>query len=213
MDAIKTMSQNMSDNAEDIINPALDNPYVMAILKISLALYATQLAPRLPESVTVLFDNTFVKIMAVATIAYISERDFQLAIMLALVYVMGINALSGRGLLESFANYSKEYKTDGKFKLIEPKTVVYPGCLNVTKDDLLKAFDGDNIKLQTSLQYAYYDLLHQAKTTSAKEALMKMAYATGLPYNVEFNDENAPYIATMLMYRGFELGTSCAAPQ
>ncbi len=205
---------SISKQAEAIVQPALRNPYLMAVLKITLALYAAQLAPRLPAPAVKIFENTFVKIIAIAMIAYLSERDFQLAIILAVAYVVGINVVSGRGILESFSDFSNNYKTHGNAKLIEPKSVLYPGCQNVTLADLQKAFDGDNIKLHTTVQFAYGELLSKANNKNAKETLMKMAYAVGLPYNIDMSkEENAPLIATMLMYAGFNIGTTCIPPQ
>lgn len=209
MDTINAISKQ----ADNYIQPVLRNPYVMAVLKITIALYAAQLAPRVPASVSALFNNTFVKIIAVALIAYISERDLQLALMLAVLYVLSMNLLSGRGFLESFANYSSDYKPAGNFTLLEPKTAIYPGCQDIKLADLQAAFDGDKIKLHTAAQYAYGELLNQAKDKKSKEILMQMAYAVGLPHNIEFTDENAPYISTLLMYAGFNIGGKCIPPQ
>lgn len=209
MDSINAITKQ----ADNYIQPVLTNPYVMAILKITIALYASQLAPKLPQSVLTLLNNTFVKIAFVALIVYLSEKDLQLALMLAVLYVLSINVLSGRGFLESFSDYSSEYKPVGDLKLIEPKTAIYPGCQSITLDDLVQAFDGDKIKLQTAVQYSYAELLNQAKDKNAKETLMKMAYAVGLPHNVNFTNENAGLISTLLMYNGFQFGKTCVAPQ
>ena len=38
---------------------------------------------------------------------------------------------------------------------------------------------------------------------------MKLAYAVGLPHNVQLNDKNAPLIATLLVYAGFTLSPTC----
>lgn len=208
MDSINAITRQ----ADSYLQPVLRNPYVMAVLKVTIALYAAQLAPKIPASASNLLNNTFVKILAIALIVYLSEKDLQLALMLAVLYVISINLLSGRSFLESFANYSSDYKPSGKFTLLEPKTAIYPGCQKVTLKDLQEAFDGDHIKLHTAVQYSYTELLNQAKDKNAKEILMKMAYAIGLPHNIEFNDENAPYIATMLMYTGFHIGNTCVPP-
>jgi hypothetical protein len=208
MDSINAITKQ----ADSYIQPVLRNPYVMAILKVTIALYAAQIAPKLPNFVSTMLNNTFVKIILITLIVYLSEKDLQLALMLAVLYVVVINVLSGRGILESFSNYSKEYKPSGDFKLLEPKTAVHPGCLNVTLADLQKSFDDDNLKLQSAVQYSYAELLNKAKDKNSKETLMRMAYAVGLPHNVEFNDENAPLIATMLMYVGFHINDTCTQP-
>lgn len=198
--------------ADSGMKTVLQNPYVMAVLKVTLVLYAVQFAPRLPQPLTKLMNNTFFKIFALFLIMYLSERDFQLAIVFAVIFVLGANVLSGRGLLESFADFSKDFKPSGA-TLIEPKLAVYPGCNKMTIQDLLTAFDGDVNKLASTVQYTYSELLAKVSDKNSKERLMKIAYAVGLPYNIEFNDENAPYIATLLMYFGFQFGVDCRAPQ
>ena len=147
---------------------------------------------------------------------YLANIDFQLAIILSIIYVLGMNVLSGRGIFESFdtipAPYAKTYKS-GNQKLLEPTAMLYPGCLNITMNDLLKAFDGDQIKLQNTVQYTFQELMANAKTKSAKELLMKIAYATGLPYNLSLDDPKTPaYIATLLMNYGYKLSDTCRAP-
>lgn len=198
--------------ADSSLQILLRNPYIMAVLKVTLVLYAIQYAPRLPKSVNDIMGNTFFKIFALFLIMYLSERDFQLAIIFAIVFVIGANVLSGRGPLESFADFSKDFKPSGA-KLLEPKLAVYPGCDKITINDLLKAFDGDVNQLASTVQYTYGELLTKITDKNSKERLMKIAYAAGLPYNMEFNDENAPYIATLLMYFGFQFGVDCRAPQ
>jgi len=190
----------------------LSNPYIMAVLKISLALYGAQIAPKSPKYIEDLFKNTFVKILLIFLIIYLSERDFQLAILLAVIYVLGMNIASGRGVFESFSNYSSEYKGSGG-KMLEPKTMLYPGCSDVTMDDLYKMFEGNQTKMQNSVQYSFQELLLKSKTKDSKELVMKLAYAAGLPYNLSFDKpETAPYIATLLVNYGFAINDKCQPP-
>lgn len=192
----------------------LSNPYIMAVLKITLALYAAQISPKAPEYLQNLFKNTFVKLFLIALIIYLSEKDLQLAVLIAIIYVFGMNLLSGRGFFESFSNYSSDYKPSGNSKLLEPQTVLYPGCESVTMDDLIKLFDGDHSKFSNSVQYSFQELMLRTKTKDSKELLMKIAYAAGLPYNLSFDKpETAPYIATLLVSYGFSVKDKCQPPQ
>jgi hypothetical protein len=203
----------LSKTAESFVRPVLQNPYVMAGSKILLVLYAAQLAPRLPDHVTAMFKNSFVKMAAVFIIAFLAQLDFQLAILLAVVFVPLANVMSGRGLLESYANFSVDYTPDGNIKLLEPKSHIYPGCQDITLKELEQVFEGNPLKLQETLRYAYRELLRQAPDKSSKEKLMQMAYAVGLPHNININEENAPLIATMLLYAGFKVSDKCIVPQ
>ena len=84
MDTINAVTKTV----ETQINTVLGNPYIMAVLKLSLALYAAQMAPRLPSVASDLLKNTFVKMFALFLIIYLSQRDFQLAVIIAVVYVL-----------------------------------------------------------------------------------------------------------------------------
>lgn len=207
MDSVKNISVTVEKNLDKI----LSNPYVMAILKITLALYAAQLAPKLPTGASSVFDNTFIKIIAVALISYMANKDFQLSIMLALIFVLGVNITSGRQAFESFAAID-ESAVKGKVKLIEPRTMIYPGCQNITMQDLIKAFDGNTIQMQNAIMTTYKQLLLKIKDKEVKDKIMTIAHAIGLPYNVPLNEENAPYYATILMYVGFAFDDTCKQP-
>jgi hypothetical protein len=189
----------------------------MAVLKVTLILYAAQIAPSPPAYITALFKNVYVKLLAIFLIIYLAEKDIQLAILISVIYVFGMNLLSGRGLLESFSNYaeySNEYKSYGNMKLIEPKSMLYPGCESITMEELYKLFEGDNEKLQTSVQYSFQELMKNIKSKDDKEKLVKIAYAAGLPYNLSFDKpETAPYIATLLVNYGYKVNDKCQPPQ
>jgi uncharacterized membrane protein YgdD (TMEM256/DUF423 family) len=200
--------------AESGLDYTLSNPYLMAVVKVTLVLYATQLAPKAPEYLQTAFKNTFVKLFAVMMIAYLGEKDLQLAILIAIIYVFGMNLLSGRNFFESFTEFTKEYVPFGTTKMIEPKTHLYPGCENVTMDDLYKMFEGDQDKMQEAVQYSFKELMRQTKSKDSKDKLIKIAYAVGLPYNLSFdNPETAPYIATLLVNYNFVVNDKCQPPK
>jgi hypothetical protein len=236
----------------------------MAILKIALVLYASQIAPRVSPKVSSIFQYTIVKIVCVALIAYIAEVDFQLAIILAVVFVLSINLLSGRGPLESYEDteeqqpyyqqesyedteehpYSRELvyeqpiiesyedsvpgeftnkidqltdllgkpaKANG-FTMLESHTDEFIGCQNVKLSDLLAIFDNDAMKLQKTVQFTYHQLMEKMPKGTSKDNLMKIARYVGLPYNVPLNDENSPFIASLLLQFGYSISKTCTAP-
>lgn len=195
------------------IGYVLANPYAMAIIKVSLVLYGAQIAPKAPGFLQSLFQYTLVKVLLIFLIIYLGEKDFQLSLLIAVIYVLGMNALSGRGVFESYSDYSSEYKSEGGFKLIEPKTMIHPGCHNITMDDLYKAFEGDQLKMQDTVQYSFQQLMARTKSENSKELLKKIAYAAGLPYNLSFDKpETAPYISTLLINYGYKISDICQPP-
>lgn len=198
----------------------VSNPYIISVTKILLLLFAAQIAPRAPTYFTDMFKNVYVKIVLIALMLFFTLHDFQYSIIFAIILVLGMNVASGRSMLESYINmenvseYSKTYKPVGKFTLLDPKNNIFPGCLNVTQNDLLKLFDNDHYKLHTSAQHAYYELLNDKTFVDLKEKerLLNMAKKAGLPYNIEINDENAPYIATLLVNYNFIVSDTCKPP-
>lgn len=209
---------------KQVVQRVLSNVYIMSILKITLALYAVQIAPTAPEFLQNIFKNTYAKIILIFLIIYLSEHDFQLAILLSVIYVLAMNLLAGRGILESYADFdpgmynwnadgSRGKEINAKFTLIEPKTMIYPGCQDITMEQLYQAFGGDVNKLTQTTQYAFRELLSKLKTKDSKESLTKIAYAAGLPYNMSFDKkETAPYIATLLVNYGFIISDTCQPP-
>jgi hypothetical protein len=194
------------------IDKGLTNPYIMTVLKVFLILYASEIAPKLPDVISKLFANTWVKIVSLFLITYIASRDIQLAIILSFVFVTSANLLSGKGALENFANFSKDYTPSTNLKLISPVSNIYPGCSNIKLSDITNLFQGDNIKMQENVTSSFKDLLMTTASKKGKEQLMRIADIIGLPDSIEFNDENAPYIATFLVTKGVKINGICKPP-
>jgi hypothetical protein len=201
----KTVSNN--------IDKGLQNPYLMTVVKVFLILYAAQIAPKLPESITSYFSNTWVRMIVLFLISYIVSRDIQLGIVLAFLFVTSTNVLSGKGAFENFANYSKDYVPSSNLKLISPQSEIYPGCFNVTLDDLHTLFDGSSIKMQDIVNKSFKELLVTVSSKNDKDQLTRIGDIIGLPDNIEFNNENAPYIATLLVNNGVSVNGVCRPPQ
>jgi hypothetical protein len=220
------------DAIQNNLDKVFKNPYIMAILKVFLILYASQIAPRMPNYVQDTFKMTIVKLIAVFALAYISEVDFQLAILIAIILVLGTNLISGRGVFESYKNldfYNNESQNVGiyqsdinkytdllgapakvkKVNLMESQTDIFPGCIKVSMKDLLSLFDGDSTKLQNTVSNVFFELQKSLPKDKSEENLLKMARAAGLPYNVEMNDANAPLIATLLLNHGYKISDAC----
>lgn len=79
------------------------------------------------------------------------------------------------------ANWLSDQKEE--FTVLHPRHRVLNGCEKVKLSDLVDSFDGDQEKLE------------------------KTAKNAGLPHNIEFNDFNAPEIATYLINYGHFLSS------
>jgi hypothetical protein len=198
------------------ISNVLKQEVIMTILKVFFILYGASIAPTPPPFMKSTLSNTFVKIVLIALAVLTVNVNFSLALIISITVVLGSNFLSNRGLLESFEGYprrrstvfSKKYVVQNSARLLEPRTNIYQGCEKTTLKDLLNVFKGDRYKLQKTVKYAFAELMAKA-TGDDKTKLLQMARASGLPYNVKINDENAPFIATLMVQWGYNFGGSC----
>jgi hypothetical protein len=109
-----------------------------SVFTLSLVVYAGLAAPSLPEAVLVLFDNPFFRIVILGLVMWNINDNPSMSIMLAMVFVMVMNTLAGKKLLE-------------KFELIDPQTNILPGCLPITMSDILDAFEGSSETLKQAM--------------------------------------------------------------
>lgn len=72
--------------------------------------------------------------------------------------------------------------------LVEQNTSIKPGCMGIKMRDILEIFGGD------------YELMRQELHNS------------GVPYNINLTDYDAPVIATYLVNHGYNLGKDCTVP-
>ena len=212
MDTVK----NFIGKVDYQVSRVLLNPYIMAAVKTLLVLYASQYAPRLPHSVTAMFKNTIVQIVCIALIVYLSNKDLQIALLFAFVFVIGVSLVNGPKAQskEGFAAFSDTYTVDFTGKVLDVPSIleVSSKCESVTMDQLLALFDGDQEKIQHALNTALTNIANSNLKTDTKTQLVSLAHRLGVPYNVDFSkgDAIAPRIATILMYYGVSVTDTCA---
>ncbi len=81
--------------------------------------------------------RTFVKIFLIASIVWLQDVSPSTSLLMAIGFVLSVNFLSGRQLLEGFR--------------IEQNTNVPGSCKNVKVSDLLKMFDNDEERLKKAM--------------------------------------------------------------
>lgn len=78
------------------------------------------------------------------------NKDYQLAILVAIAFVLSINLINGRGVLENYTNEYADYNqtpVNSGMTLLEPHLDISPGCMNVTMSDLLSKFSNSQLAL------------------------------------------------------------------
>ena len=205
------------NQVQQVTDQILGNTYVSVLLKVGILLYAAQLAPKLNDNITVWFANTWVKLAFLFIVLYLGSHDLILSAVFACIIVFGINYFSRGSWKESFDSTFSNFPFAGtpqSVTILEPQSEVLPGCGSITMKDLLAAFDGDLIKLQASVNHVFKDAMMNETETDPKKRLEKYSRLSGVPFNVEINDDNAPLISSYLIMYGFQFPTdsTCSPP-
>jgi len=96
------------DNLEKI-NLLLDNPTFSTVSSLVLALYAGMAAPALPNSVILFFDTIPGKVLFLFLIGFMASRNTQVALMLAVAFVVTLHVANQRAT-EEYINFIKKEK-------------------------------------------------------------------------------------------------------
>jgi hypothetical protein len=96
--------ENTLNNISDEFNAQLQNPAVSGTLNILLILYASIVAPDLPEFLRVFFSSVVGKIIIVALIALTASRNINVAVLIAVGFVITLNSLRTEEFSNNIAN-------------------------------------------------------------------------------------------------------------
>ena len=111
-------------NINSSLDKAFNNKTFTTVVSLLLALYAGAAAPALPNSVILFFDTLIGKVLMVFLIAYVSSKNTQMAIMLAISFIITLNLANNFKLLENFSDMNVQGTPDVSFDEIEkPATV------------------------------------------------------------------------------------------
>ncbi len=83
-----------------------NNKYISTAITISLGLYTALLGPNLPKFVKDLFSNTLFRILILFLVVVRGNKDPQMAIMIAVAFVLTLDYIYVRDVKEKFAETS-----------------------------------------------------------------------------------------------------------
>jgi hypothetical protein len=89
-----------------MLTDLLDNKYVKTGITIMLGLYAALLGPELPKSVRDLFENSIFKMVVLFFVVVRGNKDPQMALMIAIAYVLTLEYLQKQDVISGFASVS-----------------------------------------------------------------------------------------------------------
>lgn len=129
------------------------------VVSVVLALYAGLAAPKLPNSVVMFFDTMIGKVLFLFLIGFMASRNVQVALMIAVAYVVTLHIANKRTTeeyinflkRERFMNYYELFATADEVKENNKKALGAKLCekikeLSGSLADDKKLFDGDKLK-------------------------------------------------------------------
>jgi ABC-type multidrug transport system fused ATPase/permease subunit len=77
-----------------LVKPVMGSMNLNILVQMLLILYSSVLVPRLPTIVMKLFNNTFVKVIIMSLIAYVSTKNIRTALMMALALIITLTYIN-----------------------------------------------------------------------------------------------------------------------
>ncbi len=99
-----SLSFNMKDFS-DKITGVIENKYVSGALLIILISYATLAAPKLPPHLVSLVENKWIQLLFLAALAYLTTKDYTVALITAVVFVLTVNTLQCKSIKSQLNSY------------------------------------------------------------------------------------------------------------
>ena len=164
MDTLKAVNNQVNRTLRPIFQRD-----ILAILFLLVTLYGTNMLPQPCDSSIGYMQHPIVRFVFIGLAAYTGSRDTNMSILLASAITLGLVIW--------------DKKKSETFQV--PKTMIYPGCLNTTMDDLLQSFNG------------------------SKDALVEAMMRSRVPADVKLEDDHAPLIGTYLMSFGYKIKAPC----
>ena len=127
---------NLNQSLNNLLQ-GLTQPNTASFLKLFLVLYAGMAAPKLPDNILSLFDNAAFRLFVLFLVLWTGNSDPTLSLLIAVSFTITMNSLAGRGIFETFR--------------IEQNTNVIPMCLNITMNDILAKFNGDEDAMKRAI--------------------------------------------------------------
>tara|TARA_Y100000385_G_scaffold234513_1_gene247824 strand:+ start:317 stop:931 length:615 start_codon:yes stop_codon:yes gene_type:complete len=94
------------DNIDVMLKNAFSNKYFSTSVSVVLALYAGALAPALPNKLIEIADTLLGKIIFVFLIGYLSTKNIQLSIMVAVAFAVTLTVVNKNRINEAYSNYN-----------------------------------------------------------------------------------------------------------
>ena len=89
----------------NLLTSITSTPLMYGLIAMILAMYGPRLHPKLPDSVRQLFNNNVFRFGVILLIIYISNKDIQMALIIAIAFMIVMSLTSSQDILVSIQNY------------------------------------------------------------------------------------------------------------
>lgn len=101
-------------NFDELMNNTLFSTFITVFL----CIYGALIGPRMPKFVITLFNNFIFKILIISIIAYRANKNPQLSLLFAIIFVLTINAITDNEHLEAFKQIETFQNAKSEFKVL-----------------------------------------------------------------------------------------------
>ena len=110
------------ESVKNIFDPEnlVQNTYLFGVLSLFLIIYGPRLHPRLPDSLRNLFNNVLFRGVIIFLVVYLASINFELSLMITIVFLVTMNILHSSNVLDTFRNYGPPLFQDEKYENYGP---------------------------------------------------------------------------------------------
>ena len=121
---VKSMIAPLEKNLVPL-NNFLRNEYVTAVVALFVVLYASNVAPRLPDFVTDLFNNPIFRVFILFLVAYVANKNPAIALLVSVAFVVTLNVINRQEAEEGFLDVIDTFNGSGNVERFSDAT---PSC-------------------------------------------------------------------------------------
>lgn len=93
------------------LNNFLRNEYVTAVVALFVVLYASNVAPKVPQVISDLFSNPIFRVFVLFLVAYISNKNPSVALLVSIAFVVTLNVINRQEAEEGFLDVIDTFNT------------------------------------------------------------------------------------------------------
>ena len=118
-----TLVKDFNNNFKKFTN----NDIIYAVIALVLAMYGPRLQPKLPEFFNKLFNNNYFRFSVILLIAYLSNKNLQLSLIIAIAFCLVLSLVNSYDIKEKFnIDYNEENENYADYGIITNKENYLP---------------------------------------------------------------------------------------